>query len=142
MTVCNCKKDYWHQRLDQASSYLNTFNTELGFFCYTAMPFGATVTGDVFQCKLDQCFGHIKNVIVIADDTMIVGMQQNHRAHDQAITTLLNTARCCNVQLNYEKLQHKKEEVNFFGESYLYHQWMQASPKQSNSNGRNARSNV
>ena len=32
------------------------------------MPFGTTVAGDVFQCKLDQCFRQIKNVIVIADD--------------------------------------------------------------------------
>ena len=30
MTVCNCKKGYWHQKLDKASSYLTTFNTE---FC-------------------------------------------------------------------------------------------------------------
>ena len=37
------------------------------------MPFGATVAGDVFQCKLEQCFGQIKNMIVIADDIMIVG---------------------------------------------------------------------
>ena len=30
MTVCNCKKGYWHQKLDEASSYLTTFNTEIG----------------------------------------------------------------------------------------------------------------
>ena len=30
MTVCDCKKGYWHQRLDEASSYLTTFNTESG----------------------------------------------------------------------------------------------------------------
>ena len=53
------------------------------------MPFGATIAGDVFQHKLDQCFGHIKNVIVIADDIMVVGRQHNHRDHDQALTTLL-----------------------------------------------------
>ena len=82
MTVCDCKKGYWHQKLDEASSYLTTFNTEMGCFRYTVMPFGATVAGDVFQCKLDQCFGHIKNVIVTADGIMIVGKQQNHRGHD------------------------------------------------------------
>ena len=32
------------------------------------MSFGATVAGDVSQCKQDQCFGQIDNVIVIADD--------------------------------------------------------------------------
>ena len=30
MTVCDCKKGYWHQKLDEASSYLKTFNTEIG----------------------------------------------------------------------------------------------------------------
>ena len=82
------------------------------------MPFGATVAGDVFQCKLDECFGHIPNVIVIADDIMVVGKQANHRDHDQALTTLLETARKCNVRLNYEKLQYKQSEVEFFRETY------------------------
>ena len=39
MTVCNCKKGYWHQKLDEASSYLTTFNMELGRYRYTIMPF-------------------------------------------------------------------------------------------------------
>ena len=82
------------------------------------MPFGATVAGDVFQCKLDQCFGMIKQVIVIADDKMILGKQQNHRDHDVALTTLLDTAGKCNVRLNFDKLQYKKTEVDFFGETY------------------------
>ena len=77
------------------------------------MPFGVTVAGDVFQCKLDQCFGKIRQVIVIADDIMIVGYKQNHSDHDQAFTTLLETARRYNVKLNYEKLQYKKDEVDF-----------------------------
>ena len=64
-------------------------NIEIGKFRYTVMPFGATVARDVFQHKLGQCFGMIKQVIVIADDIMIVGKQQNHRDHDVALTTLL-----------------------------------------------------
>ena len=54
-----------------------------------------------------------KNVIVIADDIMIVSKKPSHSDHDQALTTLLETARKCNVQLNYETLQYKKEEVDF-----------------------------
>ena len=118
MTVLDCHKGYWHQQLDEQSSYLTTFNTEFGRYRYTVMPFGATVAGDVFQCKLDECFGHISNVIVIADDIMIVGKKPDHKDHDQALTTLLETARHCNVRLNYEKLQYKQMEVEFFGEIY------------------------
>ena len=91
MTVCDCKKGYWHQESDEASSFLTTFNTEFGRFRYTVMPFGITIAGDVFQQKLDQCFSHLNNVIVIADDIMVVGKSQ--KEHDQALTTLLQMAR-------------------------------------------------
>ena len=113
MSVCHCKKGYWHQELDEASSFHTTFNTEVGRFRYTVMPFGATVAGDVFQCKLDECFGHLKNVIVIADDIMIVGKKPSQSEHDQACTTLLETVRKCNVQLKYENLEYKNQEVDF-----------------------------
>ena len=106
MTVLDCKKGYWHQELEKASFYLTTFNTEFGRYHYAVMPFGATITSDVFQRKLDQCFGHLQNVIVIADDIMVVGKQPNHKDHDLALTTSLNTARKCNVHLNYEKHQY------------------------------------
>ena len=56
MTVCICKKGYWHQKLNEASSFLTTLNTEIGRFRYTVMPFGATVAGDVLQYKFEQCF--------------------------------------------------------------------------------------
>ena len=77
-----------------------------------------TVAGDVFQCKLHQCFGKIKQVIMITDDIMIVGKKQNHSDHDQALTTLLETARRCNMKLNRDKLQYKKDEVDVFSETY------------------------
>ena len=72
----------------------------------------------MFQCKLDECFGHIKNLIVIADDIMVIARKHNHKDHDLAFTTLLQTARKCNVKLNFEKLQHKCMEVNLYGETY------------------------
>ena len=93
------------------------------------MPFGATVAGDVFQRKLDQCFGHLQNVIVIADDIIIVGKQPNHKDHNIALTKLLNTARKCNVHLNYNKLQYKQKEVDFFGETYMVDRWKSAQTK-------------
>ena len=118
MTVLDCHKGYWNQQLDEQSSYLTTFNTEFGRYRYTVMSFGTTVVGDVFQCKLDECFGHIPNVIVIADEIMVVGKKPDHKDHDQALPTLLETGRHCNVRLNYENLQYKQMEVEYFGEAY------------------------
>ena len=82
------------------------------------MPLGTTAAGDVFQHKLDQCLGQIKNVIVIADDLMIAGKKAIHCNHVQALTSLLDTARKCNVHVNYDKLQYKKQEVDLFRETY------------------------
>ena len=44
---------------------------------------------------------------------MIVGKNPNHSDNNQSLATLLETARKCNVRLNYEKLQYKKQEVDF-----------------------------
>ena len=49
ITVPDCSKGYWYQLLDEESSYLTTFNTDIGQFRFTVMPFGATVAGDIFQ---------------------------------------------------------------------------------------------
>ena len=55
------------------------------------MPFGITMAVDTFQWKLDQCFSHLKNIIVIADDIMVVG--KNHKEYDLTLTALPETAR-------------------------------------------------
>ena len=70
------------------------------------MPFGITIAGDVFQQKLEQCFSHLKNVIIIADDIIVIG--KNQKEYDLALTMLLDTARECRVRLSYDKLQYRK----------------------------------
>ena len=118
ITVCDCRKGYLHQQLDEASSFLTSFNTELGRFQYMVMPFAATVAGHVFQRKLDECFGKLKQVVIIADDIMVDGYKPDHCDHDQTFTSLLQTAQKCNIMFNYDKMQYKKDEVDFFGETY------------------------
>ena len=63
------------------------------------MPFGATVSDDVFKCKLHECFGKIKQVIIITDDILIVGYKPDHSDHYQDLTNLLQAAKECNVKL-------------------------------------------
>ena len=104
LTVCDCKKGYWHQMLDEASSYLTMFNIELGRYRFTVMPFGISVAGDVLQRKLDECFGHIKNLTIIADDIMVIGKNRNRKDHDLAFTLLLKTAKECKCETQLPKV--------------------------------------
>ena len=82
------------------------------------MPFGITVAGDVFQRKLDTIFVNISQVACIADDIIVIGYKADHSDHDTAFTSLLQTTRQNNVKLNFEKLQYKQTQVDFFGETY------------------------
>ena len=59
-----------------------------------------------------------ENLTIIADDIKVIGKNRNHKDHDLAFTLLLKTSGECNVKLNYQKLQYKCTEVNFYGETY------------------------
>ena len=105
ITVLDCSKGYWHQLLDDESSYLTIFNIEIGWFWFTRMPFRATVAGNVFQHKLDSIFLHLENVMIIPDDIMVIGYQEDEWDHDKALTQLLETAKKNNIKLNFDKIQ-------------------------------------
>ena len=90
IAVTDCSKGFWHEELDEDSSYLTTFNTEP--FRFTRMPFGVNVAGDVFQEKLDKIFGKLTQVMCIADDIMVVGYKDDHSDHDLVFTQLFQTA--------------------------------------------------
>ena len=62
------------------------------------MPFGTTVAGNVFQHKLDSIFLNLDNVMIIADDIMVIGYQEDERDHDKAFTQLLETAKKNNIK--------------------------------------------
>ena len=41
------------------------------------MPLRTTVAGDIFQSKLDSIFLNLDNVMIIADDIMVIGYQED-----------------------------------------------------------------
>ena len=77
ITVLDCSNGYWHQPLDDESSFLTTFNTEISQFRFTVMSFRTTVAGDIFQRKLDSIFLNSDNVMIIADDIMVIAYQED-----------------------------------------------------------------
>ena len=77
ITVLDCCKGYWHQPLDDEYHYVTTFNTEIGQFRFTIMPFGVPVASDVFQRKLDSIFLNLENVMMMADNIMVIGYQED-----------------------------------------------------------------
>ena len=118
ITVSDCSKGYWHQPLDEESHFMTTFNTEIGRFRFTVMPFKATAAGNVFQIILDTIFLNSDQVVIIIDDMMVIGYQPDESDHDIAFTKFLETTKKNNIKLNYDKIQYKQKEVEFFGETF------------------------
>ena len=56
--------------------------------------------------------------MIITDDIMVIGYQEDERDHDKAFTQLLETAKTNNIKLNFDKIQYKQKEVECFGETY------------------------
>ena len=77
------------------------------------MSFGATVAGDIFQRKLDSIFLHLENVLIIADDIMVIGYQEDEQDHDIVFMKLLETAKKNNIKLNLIKFNINKKKWNF-----------------------------
>ena len=57
--------------------------------------------------------------MIIADDIMIIGYQEDKWEHDKAFMQLLETAKKNNIKLNFDKIQYKQKEVEFFVKTYM-----------------------
>ena len=57
------------------------------------MLFRATVAGNIFQRKLETIFLNSDQVMIIADDIMMIGYQQDECDHDISFTRLLELQR-------------------------------------------------
>ena len=112
-SLLDAKSGFWHIPLDHESSMLTTFNTPWGKFRWLRLPFGLTVSGDVFQERLDRVLRSIPNTTGIADDVLSHG--KTATAHDAAVITLLETARANNLTFNAKKFVFRSQDCPFFG---------------------------
>ena len=76
IAVCDCRRGYWHQQIDGASSFLTMFNTELGRFWYTVIPFQATVAGDIFQRNLMSPLASWSKLLLSQMTSLLLGTSQ------------------------------------------------------------------
>ena len=75
-SVVDTTKGYWYVELYHESSMLCTFNTPFGPYRFKRLPFGAIVSQDIFQRKLDDIYKNIPIVNVIANDIIVLGSQK------------------------------------------------------------------
>jgi len=111
-TTLDLKDRYWQVELDTESSFLCTFNSPFGRYCFTRMPFGLKSASKIFQKKNEAVFAGIDGVHIVTDDIIIAA--STIEEHDKILTQVLDQAKAHNVKSNY-KLQLQVPEVKYLG---------------------------
>jgi hypothetical protein len=110
---------YWHVHLDEESSLLTTFQTPYGRYRWKRLPFGTSVSSELFQKRLTVALDGLDGVIGVSDDIIVYGSGDSANAatsdHDKNLIALLNRCRSVGIKLNKEKAEIRKKEITFLG---------------------------
>ena len=115
-TKADALKAFLQIHLTHEASLLTTFNSHRGQLRFLRMPFGAKMSQDVFQLRMDAILEQCPGVIGIHDDMVIFGVDQED--HDANLINLLNICQKEGLVLNSKKLELRRERVTFFGAEY------------------------
>ena len=115
-TKADALKAFLQVHLTEESSKLLVINTHKGRYRFKGMPFGAKMSQDVFQMKMDLIMERCPGVISIHHDIVVYGVSKED--HDANLVNLLNVAQIEGLVLNSKKLELKRPRVSFFGAVY------------------------
>ena len=115
-TKADALKAFLQVHLTEESSKLLVINTHKGRYRFKRMPFGAKMSQDVFQMKMDLIMERCPGVISIHNDIVVYGVSKED--HDANLINLLNVAQIEGLVLNSKKLELKRPRVSFFGVEY------------------------
>ena len=124
-STVDLRSGYWHCVLDHESSLLTTFSTPFGRYCWCRLPFGLSVSSEIFQKRVNQALEGLSGVLDIADDILVYGVGNNEQEatadHNRNLEALLRRCRERNIALNRDKLKLKRKEVPFMGHVLTSH---------------------
>ena len=115
-TKADALKAFLQVHLTEESSKLLVINTHKGRYRFKRMPFGAKMSQDVFQMKMNLIMERCPGLISIHDDIVVYSVSDED--HDANLINLLNVAQVEGLVLNSKKLELKCPRVSFFGAEY------------------------
>ena len=123
---------YWHCDLTEESSRLTTFQTPFGRYRWKRLPFGLSVSAEIFQKRLKSALEGLRGVECVADDILVWGSgdtaAEAESNHDENLHNLLERAQHKGLKFNKKKCQFKTTTTEFQGH-ILTTQGLQADPK-------------
>ena len=102
----------WQVKLDEESSRLCTFNTPIGRYRFTRLPFGVKCAPEIFQRTMDRMVEDLDGVEVIMDDVIVAG---DETTHDERLQKFLERASKHGLKLDKEKCKISQTQVPHVG---------------------------
>ena len=103
--------------LNDKSQLLTTFNIPFGRYCFKHLPFGLSISHDIFQAAMDDGLRDLPGVVSITDHTAMFGCTEQE--HDNNLHTLMEHAQQINLVFNPTKCHIKQTKIPFFGNVYI-----------------------
>ena len=118
-STVDLRSGYWHCVLDEESSLLTTFATPFGRYRWCRLPFGLSVSSEIFQKRVNQALAGLEGILDTVDDVLIYGVgdteEQANADHDQKLVKLLERCQSHGIALNPGKLKLRTKSVTFVG---------------------------
>ena len=116
-TKLDVKEAFWHVRLDHESSLLTTMITPYGRYRWMKLPFGLSVSSEIFQRRLQESLKGLEGIFTIADDIIVVGCGNTYdeakKDNENKLQKLYKRCEDQNIILNEEKTD--------MGQSIVFH---------------------
>jgi hypothetical protein len=111
-SILDAKNGFWQLKLDEESSLLCTFNTPIGRYRFTRLPFGVKCAPEIFQRTMDRMLENLDGGEIIMVDVIVTG---DKTTHDERLTKFLERASTQGLKLNREKCKIRQREVPYVG---------------------------
>lgn len=115
-SVLDLTEGFHHLKLNEESSWKCCFATPFGVYRYLVLPYGLMNAPELFQDVLESQFADIPNVIVWADDILVMGNSEEE--HDIALQSVIKKAKELGIVFNKNKFQYKQNEVKYVGQVF------------------------
>ena len=112
-STLDAKSVFWTKKLDKESQPLTAFNTPFKKYCFQRLPFGLSVSAELFCQEMDQAMSGIPGTSPCADDVKVQGSTEIR--NDIHLLETVEKAAKAGIKFNPTKCTIKKHKIEYFG---------------------------
>jgi transposase InsO family protein len=112
-STLDAKSGYWTKMLNEDSQLLTAFNTPFKKYCFQRLPFGLSVSSEIFCEEIDRALNGIPGTFPCADDIKVQGSTEER--HDINLLETIERAKKAGIKFNPDKCRIRKKKIEYFG---------------------------